>query len=102
MSILEPGDVRTILPAEKLDPPGDPPGSPTVTLWRERRSTSPAFTSGEYYADGLALAEARPGRGPHQEVYFCVNTCFGRMRRARPLSPGHCRRLERRYAHDAV
>jgi len=54
MSILEPGDVRTILPAEKLTHRVIHLESPTVTLC-VKTINEPGLHQWEYYADGLAL-----------------------------------------------
>ena len=69
MSILEPGDVRTILPAEKLTHRVIHLESPTVTLC-VKTINEPGLHQWEYYADGLALQRHDLDADLIKEIYF--------------------------------
>ncbi len=69
MAILEPGDVRTILPAEKLTHRVIHLESPTVTLC-VKTINEPGLHQWEYYPDGLALQRHDLDADLIKGVYF--------------------------------
>jgi len=69
MSILEPGDVRPILPAEKLTHRVIHLESPTVTLC-VKTINEPRLHQWEYYADGLAVQRHDLDPDLIKELYF--------------------------------
>jgi len=101
MSILEPGDVRAILPAEKLTHRVIHLESPTVTLC-VKTINEPGLHQWEYYADGLALQRHDLDADPHQGGLLLRIPAPAECDARGPLSPGHRRRVERRDAHDPV
>jgi len=69
MTILEPGDVRTILPAEQLTHRVIHLESPTVTLC-VKTINEPGLHQWEYYPDGLALQRHDLDADLIKQVYF--------------------------------
>jgi len=95
-----PADVRTILPAEKLT-------HRVIHLEARRDALREDDQRARLSPVGilcgrLALQRHDLDADIIKEVYFFEYLLRQNATRAGPLSPGHCRRLERRYAHDAV